>query len=284
MGNVKHGAKNSTRKSLYAGKGCFSRGEYHAQISDEYFFPDVTKELGKCERAILLRLTRKTMGSQEEPQLTLIVRAAISYLEMHEPYKRTAIKEALDSLETKGLIRKVLTDHKDGNIYFVEPVFLWSDKWHQFQGIEQSRLAELTAKRPTCDESIHSWSEIGQLLTGKRPTRNASPGMELTGKRSQYRSRSSDPTARRVTSPKKSAGGVQGKRSDKGRKESSGQDQKRRKGAGLPAGSINVADLSADKIAPHCAKVRMNKKAEANRLRELKRQAAQLQKEHEEAT
>lgn len=112
-------------------------GEGFSFVSDEIDARLFTQDLCPGEFLILLLLNRDVWLRG-----TLIVQAGMSYLAQKARIGRRSAARHMKALRDKGLIHLESANFKETSWYFVEPVFIWSGKWHQLRGIEFSRLVK----------------------------------------------------------------------------------------------------------------------------------------------
>ena len=129
--------KNSHRGNVSGGAKPFDLGGGFSVISDELVNLRFTACLKPGPSRLLISLSQKAWDSR-----SLYVRAAGSFAATISGISERTIDRHLAVLRARGFIRLQKLDKYAGNIYFVEPVYLWPRKWHELEGILNSRAAQ----------------------------------------------------------------------------------------------------------------------------------------------
>jgi hypothetical protein len=265
----------------------FEHGPYHygegfTPLSDEFVRRRYTAGLKSNQSASFLALSISAWAKR-----SLIFNVAATYLEKYFPVSRSTLQRHLDVFVAQELARLIEPSHKlEGNKYLLEPVFIWSSKWHELDGFALTRCAQC----PVLGEGSHQneATSPGSIKMKRRSHQDeatcvASVGMGSHQNEADHRSRSSDHTAQRVIATNETESGVESPSSEAGKRCPNGQDRKRHnKGDGLTAVSINVAELPSGEVRAHCEVVKSKHRKRRQMTRE--EQLAYAKSQREEAT
>jgi hypothetical protein len=115
--------------------GPYYRGDGFSFTSDEWDRRQFTHCLKNSEASLLLSLNKQTWRKRR-----LVIRISVSFLARVTKQKPRTIERILSRLRQLTFVRLERRNFKRGHSYFVEPVFIWSSKWHELKGIERSAL------------------------------------------------------------------------------------------------------------------------------------------------
>lgn len=117
------------------GAGLYDRGEGFGFLSNELTRREFTGDLTAAESHTLLILNQRAWNKR-----SLLVRASASFITLQSPLSMRTVQRTLDALVRLGWIHLREQNKKLGNLYLVEPVYIWSGKWHELKSIEWATL------------------------------------------------------------------------------------------------------------------------------------------------
>jgi hypothetical protein len=230
--------------------GPYWYGEGYSYISDEIDRREFIWGLSPADLWTLLLLTRDAHLKK-----SLYVRAAAGYLASKTGISKRNMERLLGpngNLRRRGFTRLHKPDRDEGNVYFVEPVLIWSSNWHELDGIAVSRCLQGTMPRqPANRQNGGTEARTAKMAVPNRQNggwRSASAGTAIRqdgGEISNDLTRSNGASRH---SSKKIAGGVhaeQGKR-----RSPAGHDRKNRKAL---EGAAHRSDLRSGVSRLHAA-------------------------------
>ncbi len=219
--------------------GPYFRGEGFTCLSDEEVTREFTAHLSIGEMAVFRGLSTKAWDERN-----LVTQAAASFIAKRVKIGARTVERHLANLRDKGFILLVIPDFEHGHSYLIEPVLLWSSKWHELENIRRTsiiREGKIVSRPRQNGGAKHSPAILAEEVRQNGGACDASVGLRPRQNGGQSRSRSSDPNGAPSHTPNQSAGGVEvtpsegKKRSPKGQDHTSGE-----KGVVLPADKIET--------------------------------------------